>query len=187
MKTVTLKVFMLGLCLFVVGISAQAQAKKKAVPYITAPKMVVTKLKVSDGESLDVRGKATFTLTAANNDDSLAGTITYVLPEDVRAKIAQITGKPLAQIPQSITQADVVGQFQKLTDCPVINLDFPAMDLMVHGAKIHFNRFVMSMKEGEHEVSLYVCVIAKQINAGRPRRGPIRRINEILNGDEPQP
>ncbi len=187
MKTVTLKVFMLGLCLFIVGVGAQAQAKKKAVPYITAPKLVVTKLKVSDGESFDVRGKATFTLTAANNDDSLAGTITYVLPDDARAKIAQITGKPLAQIPQSITQTDVVGQFQKLTECPVVNLDFPAMDLMVNGAKVHFNRFVLSMKEGEHDVSIYVCTIARQIGKGLPRRGPIRRINEIINGEEPQP
>ena len=186
MKTVTLKVFMLSLCLFVVGISVQAQAKKGKT-YTTAAKMVVTKLKVSDGESLDVRGKATFTLTAANNDDSLAGTITYVLPEDARAKIAQITGKPLAQIPASISQTDVVGQFQKLTECPVVNIDFPAMDLMVHGAKIHFNRFVVSIKEGEHDISIYVCTIAKQINKGLPRRGPIRRINEILNGEEPQP
>ncbi len=186
MKTVTLKVFMLSLCLFVVGVSIQAQAKKKGATYTTAVKLVVTKLKVSDGESFDVRGKATFTLTAANNDDSLAGTITYALPDDARAKIAQVTGKPLAQIPQSITQTDVVGQFQKLTACPVINIDFPAMDVMVQGAKIHFNRFVISMKEGEHEVSIYVCTIAKQINNGLPRRGPIRRINEVLNGEESQ-
>ncbi len=186
MKTITLKMFMLGLCLFAIGISAQAQAKKPK-PYTTAAKMVVTKLKVSDGESFDVRGKATFTLTAANNDDSLAGTIIYTLPEDARAKIAQITGKPVAQIPATITQTDVVGQFQKLTECPVVNIDFPAMDLMVHGAKIHFNRFVMSMKEGEHEVSIYICTIARQISKGLPRRGPIRRVNEILNGEEPQP
>ena len=185
MKTVTLKVFMLGLCLFVIGISAQAQTKKPK-PYTTAAKLVVTKLKVGDGEAFDVRGKATFTLTAANNDDSLAGTIIYMLPDDARAKIAQITGKPLAQIPASISQTDVVGQFQKLTECPVVNIDFPAMDLMVHGAKIHFNRFVMSIKEGEHDIALYVCVIAKQINKGLPRRGPIRRVNEILNGEEPQ-
>ncbi|MBL8205048.1 MAG: hypothetical protein JNM09_12520 [Blastocatellia bacterium] len=186
MKNITLKVFLLSLCLFVVGISAQAQ-NKKAKPYTTAAKMVVTKLKVSDGESFDVRGKASFTLTAANSDDSLAGTITYTLPEDARAKIAQITGKPLAQVPQSITQTDVVGQFQKLTECPVVHIDFPAMDVTVHGAKIHFNRFVMDMKEGEHDASIYICTIARQIGKGLPRRGPIRRVNEILNGEEPQP
>ncbi len=185
MKSVTLKFFLLSLCLFVIGVSAQAQAKKGKT-YTTAAKLVVAKLKVSDGESFDVRGKATFTLTAANSDDSLAGTITYTLPEEARAKIAQITGKPLAQIPQSITQADVVGQFQKLTECPVVHIDFSAMDVMVAGAKIHFNRFVLDIKEGEHEISIYVCTIAKQINRGLPRRGPIRRINEILNGEETQ-
>jgi hypothetical protein len=186
MKSVTLKFFLLSLCLFVVGTAAQAQAKK-GKPYTTAAKLVVTKLKVSDGESFDVRGKATFSLTAANSDDSLAGTITYTLPDDARAKIAQITGKPLAQVPASITQQDVVGQFQKLTECPVVHIDFAAMDVMVAGAKLHFNRFVLDIKEGEHDISIYVCTIAKQINKGLPRRGPIRRINEILNGEEPQP
>jgi hypothetical protein len=109
------------------------------------------------------------------------------LPDDARAKIAQITGKPLAQVPASITQQDVVGQFQKLTECPVVHIDFAAMDVMVAGAKLHFNRFVLDIKEGEHDISIYVCTIAKQINKGLPRRGPIRRINEILNGEEPQP
>ncbi|HEX4946094.1 MAG TPA: hypothetical protein VFZ34_05505 [Blastocatellia bacterium] len=186
MKTFTRTAVLLSLCLFLVGVSVQAQAKKKGNSYTTQAKLVVTKLKVSEGETFDVRGKATFTLVAANSDDSLAGTITYTLPEDARAKIAQITGKPLAQIPQSITQTDVVGQFQKLTACPVVNIDFPAMDVMVAGAKVHFNRFVLSIKEGEHEVALYVCTIARQINNGLPRRGPIRRINEILNGEEAQ-
>lgn len=185
MKNVTLKVFLLGLCLFVVSVSAQAQ-NKKGKSYTTAAKLVVTKLKVSDGESFDVRGKASFTLTAANSDDSLAGTITYTLPEDARAKIAQVTGKPLAQIPQSISQTDVVGNFQKMTECPVVHIDFPAMDVMVQGAKIHFNRFVLDIKEGEHDISIYVCTIARQIKNGLPRRGPIRRINEILNGEETQ-
>lgn len=183
MKSFGLKASLLSCVLFLLGVSAQAQAKKGKT-YTTAAKLVVTKLKVSDGESFDVRGKATFSMVAANSDSSLAGTITYTLPEDARAKIAQITGKPLAQVPQSITQPDVVGQFQKLTECPVVHIDFSAMDVMVAGAKLHFNRFVLDIKEGEHEVSIYVCTIAKQINNGRNFRGVVARINEILAGEE---
>ncbi|HEX4946093.1 MAG TPA: hypothetical protein VFZ34_05500 [Blastocatellia bacterium] len=180
MKNFCLKVFLLCCALLTVSLAPRAQ-NKQCPTYTTAAKLVVTKLKVSEGETFDVRGKATFTLVAANSDDSLAGTITYTLPEDARAKIAQITGKPLAQIPQSITQTDVVGQLQKGTTCPVVNLDFPAMDVTVAGAKVHFNRYVLSIKEGEHEVALYVCTIARQLSNGRAIRGPVRRINEILN------
>jgi hypothetical protein len=186
MKTFTLKVSLLSICLLVLGLAAQAQVKKKGETITTAPKLVVTKLKVSEGETFEVRGKATFTLTAANADDSLAGTLVYTLPEDARAKIAQITGKPLAQVPASVTQTDVVAQFQKLTECPVIHLDFSAMDVVVLGAKVHFNRFVLDISDQGKPIHMMVCKIAEQIKRGLPRRGPIRRINEIINGEEPQ-
>lgn len=186
MKSYTLKVFLLSFSLVVLGLAVQAQTKKKGETMTTDPKLVVTKLKVGEGEAIEVRGKATYTLSAANSDDSLAGTITYTLPDEARNKIAQLKGIPVAKVPTSIKQNDVVAQFQKLTECPVIHLDFPAMDLMVEGVNLHFNRFVLDIKEGSHQLVQYICVIARQINLGRPRRGPIRRINEIINGEEPQ-
>lgn len=185
MKAHRLPAFLLCCVFLVVGLAAPAQTKKGKT-ITTGPKLVVTKLKVSDGEAFEVRGQATFTLAAANPDSSLAGTITYSLPNDARARMAQITGQPLAQIPQSIRQPDVVGLFQKLTECPVVHIDFPAMDMVVQGAKIHFNRFVLDIKEGEHEIAPYICVIARQIKQGRLYRGAVQRINEIINGEERQ-
>ena len=185
MKTNTLKVLFLSACLVIVGIAAQAQGKKKGETITTAPKLVVTKLKISEGESFDVRGKATFVLAAVNSDDSFTGTITYTLPEDARAKIAQITGKPVAQVPATITQAEVNGNFQKLTECPVLHLDFSAMDLVVAGAKVHFNRFTVDISDSGREITMMACKMAVQINVGRQRRGIIRRMNEIINGFEP--
>ena len=186
MKTNTLKVLFLSACLLVVGVATQAQAKKKGETITTVPKLVVTKLKVSEGESFDVRGKATFVLAAVNSDDSFTGTITYTLPEDARAKIAQITGKPVAQIPATITQAEVNGNFQKLTECPVLHVDFSAMDLVVAGAKVHFNRFTVDISDSGREITMLACKMAVQINVGRQRRGIIRRMNEIINGIEPE-
>ncbi len=186
MKTNTLKVLFLSTCLVVLGVAAQAQVKKKGETITTAPKLVVTKLKVSEGESFDVRGKAVFTLAAVNSDDSFTGTITYTLPEDAKAKIAQITGKPVAQIPATITQAEVNGNFQKLTECPVLHVDFSAMDLVVAGAKIHFNRFTVDISDSGREITTLACKMAVQINVGRQRRGIIRRMNEIINGIEPE-
>jgi hypothetical protein len=186
MKIFTLKACLLSLSLLVLGLGVHAQNKKKGETITTEPKLVVTKLKVGEGETFEVRGKASYTLTAANSDDSLAGNITYSLPDDARNKIAQIKGIPVAKVPTSVTQKDVVSQFQKLTECPVLHLDFPAMDLVIEGINLHFNRFVVDIKEGSHPITLYMCTIARQIKAGLPRRGPIRRINEIINGEEPQ-
>lgn len=186
MKIFTLKACLLSVSLLVLGIAVHAQTKKKGETITTEPKLVVTKLKVGEGETFEVRGKASFTLTAANSDDSLAGNITYTLPEDARQKIAQLKGIAAAKVPATVTQKDVVAQFQKLTECPVLHLDFPAMDMVIEGVNLHFNRFVLDVKEGSHPITLYMCTIAKQIKAGLPRRGPIRRINEIISGEEPQ-
>lgn len=185
MKSSILKAVVMSVSLMVLLSGAQAQNKKKGETITTKAKLVVTKLKVGEGEAIDVRGKATYTLTAANSDGSLAGTITYALPDEARQKISEVTGKPLASIPASITQADVVAEFQKLTECPVVHLDFKPMDVMVAGAKLHFNKYVLDISDEGKEINNMVCIIARQINAARPYRGPVRRINEIINGLEP--
>ncbi|HYE73107.1 MAG TPA: hypothetical protein VEF04_07250, partial [Blastocatellia bacterium] len=80
----------LTLCFFVFTVAAQDQAQPPKTETITiGPKLVISKLKVGEGEAYEVRGKASFTFTGANSDDSIAGVLTYALPEDARAKIAQ--------------------------------------------------------------------------------------------------
>jgi hypothetical protein len=189
MNSKLMSAILIGLCLLANSISALAQKKPETIS--TLPKLVLTKLKVGEGEVYDVKGKATFTLTAANSDDSVTGTITYTLPEDARQKIAQITGKPLSAIPTSITQKDVVADFQKATACPVVHLEFAAMTTDVAGAQLHFNRFVLDINETQptanneqKELVQLFCVWTRQINNGRARRGVIATINRILNGEE---
>ncbi|MFN7926458.1 MAG: hypothetical protein U0Y68_00660 [Blastocatellia bacterium] len=186
MKIFTLKACLLTLSLFVLGLGVHAQTKKKGDTITTEPKLVVTKLKIGEGETFEVRGKASYTLTAANSDDSLAGVVTYTLPDDARNKIAQMKNIAVAKVPTTVTQKDVVSTYQKLTECPVLHLDFPAMDLVIEGVTLHFNRFVLDVKEGPNPITLYMCTTARQIKNGLPRRGPIRRINEIINGEETQ-
>ena len=57
---------------------------------------------------------------------------------------------------------------------------------MIEGVNLHFNRFVLDVKEGSHPIQMYICTIARHINNGLPRRGPIRKINEVINGEESQ-
>lgn len=191
MNTKIFSTLLIGLCLLALSLTAAAQQKTKAETITTPAKLVITKLKVGEADSYEVRGKATFTLTAANSDDSVAGTLVYTLPDDARQKVAQMTGKSLNDIPASITTKDVVANFQKATACPVVHLEFSPMDITVAGVKNHFNRFVLDINETisggtkyQQELATLFCVWTKQINNGRARRGVISRVNAILNGEQ---
>lgn len=180
------------LCLLAFGLTASAQDKVGKPETISLiPKMVISKIKVGEGDAFDVRGKVTFTFTAANSDDSLVGTMVYTVPDDARQKIASMTGKPLAQVPASVTTKDVVLLFQKATSCPVIHFEFSPMDLDIAGVKSHFNRFVLDLNddlkglnEAQQGMVKIFCKFAEQINVGRQRRGLIARINAIINGED---
>ena len=185
MNTRTFSAILTLVCLLALSVTAVAQQKaKKPETISTVTKLVVSKLKISEGEAFDVKGKATFTLVAANSDDSVTGTITYVVPEDARQKVAQLAGKPIAEVPATVTVKDVTANFQKATACPTVHLEFSPMDVKIAGVNSHFNRFVLDINEGAPELAKLFCVWTKQINAGRPRRGVITRMNVILNGEE---
>jgi hypothetical protein len=184
-----------GLSNLTASVQEKAQDKApKPETISTGAKLVVTKLKIGEGDAFDVRGKATFTVTAANvSDDTVAGTIVYTIPVDARRKVAEISGKPLAQVPESVTVKDAIASFQKATSCPTVLLEFSPMDIDIAGVKSHFNRFVLEIKEdfkgltsAQQEMVKLFCVWTNQIKLNRQRRGVIARVNGILNG-EPDP
>lgn len=181
-------------CLLCAGIVANAQGQQavpKATVYTTAPKLVIVKLKSGDQDIYDVRGKLTYTVTAANSDDTIAGTVNYTIPDDARQKIATQTGKPLNNVPATITRKDVIATFQKATTPPIIHLELAPMELDVAGAKLHFNRVVLDITARDGNVPQYTneeietlfTVWARQIANGRSRRGVIGRMNRAINGE----
>jgi hypothetical protein len=195
---------MLGLA---VGTNAQtaAQGAKKAeqgpqvvtpkpVIYSTVAKLTVAKLKTGETDVYDVRGKVTFTVTAANTDDSVVGTMSYTIPDDARQKIASMTGKQLNSVPSSITRKDVVANFQKATAPPIIHLEIAPFDVDVVGANMHFNRIALDVpardsstaKFTSEEMETLFTVWAKQIAAGRSRRGIIAAMNRRIAGEDDQ-
>lgn len=169
-----------------------APATPKAVKFTTAPKLVISKLKSGEQDVYDVRGKITYTVTAANSDDSVAGSISYTIPDDARQKIASMTGKQVTAIPSEVSQNDVVAYFQKGTMAPIIHLEVSPMIIEVSGAKLSFNRVVLDVKGRDggnvaqyttDEIEALFTVWAKQINNGRARRGIIARMNKVINGE----
>ena len=180
------------LALNAVVFGQQPQQPAKPVAFVITKNLAIGKLSQSGTDVYDVRGKLSYTVTAANSDDTVAGTITYTIPDDARQKIAELGGKPLAQVPKDITKKDVVASFQKGTEPPVIHLEVTGLDLNVAGVNTHFSRVVLDINARMSENSRYTkeemevlfTVWARQILAGRSRRGPIARINKVINGEE---
>lgn len=163
----------------------------KPVVYTTVPKLTVAKLKASETDVYDVRGKISFTVTAANSDDTIAGTINYTIPDDARQKIAAMTGKSLNSVPSSITRKDVIAGFQKGAAPPIIHLEISPMDVDVVGAKMYFNRIQLDVpardtgpKFSNEEMETYFTVWARQISNGRMRRGIIAAMNRRIAGED---
>lgn len=179
-------------CLLGLSVVANAQqATPKAVAFTTAQKLVIAKLKSGEADAYDVRGKVAFTVTAANSDDTVAGTLTYTIPEDARQKIASMSGKALNTVPPSITRKDVIASFQKATEPPVLHLEITGMDVDVAGVKMRFNRIVLDINARDshpqdysvQEMEALFTVWARQILNGRSRRGIIARMNKVINGE----
>jgi hypothetical protein len=186
MNTRIFSTLLAALFLLALGTTALAQGAQKTgkVTITTPTKMVISKIKISEGDAYDVRGKASLTLTAANSDDTVTGNLTYTVPDDARQKIASMTGKPLAQVPSTVTLKDITGSFQPTTACPVIHLEFSPTQVDIAGVKAVFGRFVLDINQSSQEKDLLFCKWAEQINSSRSRRGIIRRLNELINGVE---
>ena len=195
MNTKFTKVLFAVACLFgLAGMSIVAnaqQATPKAVAYSTAPKLVIAKLKSGEADAYDVRGKVSFTITAANSDDTVAGTLTYTLPDDARQKIASMSGKAVNAISPTVTRKDIVASFQKATEPPVLHLEITGMDVDVAGVKMRFSRIVLDINARDshpqdysvQEMEALITVWARQILNGRSRRGIIARMNKVINGE----
>ena len=193
LSTLTLMLLIAGLT----SVTLAQDEQPRPVTYTTAPKLVIAKIRGGNNEDIyDVRGKVTFTIVAANSDDTIAGTLNYSIPEDARQKIAQMTGKPVNLVKSTVTVQGVIANFQSGTGAPLIHLEVSPFDTDVNGAKLHFNRIVVDIpgrqgspsikKYTTEEVEVLFTVWTRQINNGRQARGVISRLNRTINGEADQ-
>lgn len=186
MKAITL--------MFLAAVVYAQSAKPRPVVFTTTPKLTVAKLQTGEPEAYDVRGKLSFTVTAANTDDTVTGVINYTIPDDARRKIAALTGKPLGDVPSSITHKGAIAVFQKMTTTPIIHLQISPITVDIAGAKMRFNRIVVDINAREtsgakftnDEMEALFTSWARQISAGRLRRGVIAIINRRIAGENDQ-
>lgn len=169
-------------------ISASAQEKpKKCRPAITDSKKLIGTIKLNDREAIEIVGKATYTITAFNSDESLEGTFIFAIADVERQQIARAMNKELIEIPSTISKQEVIAQFAKLSECPRLEFDFPTMELEISGAKMQVKRGLLNLKETDNEPTLTLCIIARQIKGGlsprRNRRALYARLNCLEEKD----
>jgi hypothetical protein len=169
-------------CLPVGGdtLNMAARAQTSPVIFTTVPKIVIGHLQSSSVAEFPVRGRASLTVTAANENDTLAGTLVYALPDDARQKIAQLSGKALNNVPSSVTVKNVTASFQRGTACPLVKLDVSLKEANVAGVRLFFDRVNLDIHETPNQINQLFCGWTRQINAKRQRQGIIAAINRLL-------
>lgn len=155
---------------------AFAQEKlKKPQMLITERKTISGKLKISEGELIKVIGSAVFKVTQCNADKTLTGELTFQIEESSRKQLEEKSRKPFLS---AITLQNVIADFAKETECPVLKLEFQAIDSSRSGELLHLDRFTLDLKESKQDVSRILCYyVSCKIECRQ-----VRRINELLFG-----
>lgn len=135
--------------------------------------------------ALKIEGRATYTLTAASDDDSLTGTFTISLLPQSKQSLADTVRVKLAEIPDSFSRTGTVAKFVKSTSCPSIELDFPEFVIDVKGGHLSLSGKLLRIPETADKLVQQLCFWTRQINVKRERLGIIRSINRMIEGDNP--
>ncbi|MEP7337494.1 MAG: hypothetical protein ABI977_07095 [Acidobacteriota bacterium] len=172
-----------------IAIGAMANTQTKPVVFTTTPKAVSASLQLNDGSSFAISGRASLTVTAANENDTLTGTLVYTLPDNARQKIATTTGKPLKDIPGSVQLKDVSANFRHGTACPLVRLEISVKDAALNvagGARLQLDHAVLDIHETPEQMNQLFCNWTRQINAKRQRRGIIAALNRLIQPEGQQ-
>jgi hypothetical protein len=134
-------------------------------------------------KNLKIHGKASFTITSANDDDTVTGTLVFSIAEDARLKIAELNGSDLKSTPSSYSRKNIIAHFRKGTACPEITLEISKIELDLGGVIACIDRFSPVINESPEQISQLFCSWSRQINTNRHRLGIIAAINRLLSGD----
>jgi hypothetical protein len=149
------------------------------VVFTTQPKLANARL-VSD-EKIILEGRASLTVTKANDDDTVTGVLVYTIGEDARRKLADLTGYFLEEIPAKYSRENVTAKFIKGNTCPTLHLEIAPVELEAAGTTMKIDHVVLDIVETPQQMSQYFCAWARQINAHRQRGGIIAAINRLIN------
>jgi hypothetical protein len=160
--------------------------QRQPLTVATAPKPMTVKWEGADGKSVDLPGQMVFSLSQANSDDTLTGTMIYVLPDATRATLAAQTAQPLQNIPPFLMQTKVAAVWAKETGCPYLRMECGELAFEILSGKIHFKRVTLEFLETQDYLPQLLCHWTRQLNTKKQRRSIITAINRALAGEEPE-
>lgn len=172
-------------------VSALAQTPLKATSYSVTSKTFTAKCKAGAQAEFDVPGQLSFTITVANLDATLTGTLEYLMPEDIRQKIATVSGTPLSRVSHRVTREKITARFEPDTAPPMLHLLIAPLEMEFAGAKVSFEKIVFDIparpnsitKYSSEEVEALLTVWAIQIRDNKPYRGIVARFNRVITGE----
>jgi hypothetical protein len=186
-------IFALGILAFVsVELAAQGTAPgatpgRTPIFYTTPPKISRARAILDPLTEIRVDGQTIFTVTRANDDDTITGTLNFALDTESRTKLAEALKKRGATLPATFTMTGAVAHFQKGTACPIAHLEIEPLVIDSAAIKLNLPRLSLTIVEGKDEITPQLCFLARQIGTGRMRRGVIAALNRMIQGDtEPQ-
>jgi len=178
MSKIYSSLFLVSLLLLTTG---NPQQNSDPVIFSTQPKPAFARLDSDKiGKKITLEGRASLTVTQANDDDTITGVFVYTVDDDSRQKLADFSGTDLDEIPAKYSKENVTARFQKGTTCPSIHLDLPPVELEAAGMTMKLDRVVLDIPESPQRMSQYFCAWARQINAHRQRLGIIAAINHLI-------
>lgn len=193
MKNRTFRALAAGLLLLSYSMTgfAQEPVRQKPETIATVSKLVISKVRVGEGDAYEIRGKAVFSITAANSDNTVTGNLVYTIPEEARQKLVQLSGKPLNQIPATTTVKDLNGEVSPIgydanapDACAIVHLNFSALQMEIAGTRAFAARFTLDINNNGRDIEKYFCGWRKYIaRMGKAPRGTIARINMLLTGE----
>ena len=186
----------LGRVLFALGIlalvslelAAQGTAPgttpgRSPIFYTTPPKLVRARAILDPLTEIRVNGQTVYTITRANDDDTITGTLSFALDTESRTKLGEALKKRSATLPAIFTRTGAIAHFQKGTACPVAHLEIEPLVIDSAAIKLSLPRLSLTILEGKDEITPQLCFWARQIGTGRMRRGVIAALNRMIQGD----
>jgi hypothetical protein len=151
--------------------------------YTTPPKLSRARAILDPLTEIRVTGQTVFTITRANDDDTITGTLNFALDTESRTKLGEALKKRSATLPATFTMTGAIAHFQKGTACPVAHLEIEPLVIDSASIKLSLPRLSLTILEGKDEITPQLCFWARQIGRGRMRRGVIAALNRMIQGD----
>jgi ankyrin repeat protein len=140
------------------------------------------RLKLKDGGTIDIPSRVSFTISLANYDNTVAGRLTFMLPEESRQKISGLYNIPVVNVPPSITLDKSAVEFDKNMLCPNLHLVFNQELIKAINIDIQSPAIKLPIQNSDVEVLKDLCTWVKMINKGAAHtRGIISSINRVIN------